>query len=342
MVTEAASIHSPAVAALTAGLLARERKSLARAITLVESSAPEHRQDARQLLRALVPHSGGSLRIGITGVPGAGKSTLIEALGMLLVSKGLRVAVLAIDPSSTRSGGSILGDKTRMSALARSPLAFIRPSPAAGTPGGVARKTRESILLCEAAGHDVVLLETVGTGQSEVTARTMVDFFLLLLITGAGDGLQGIKKGVIELADAIAVNKADGNNLVAARAARAETRRALRFLAPVSAGWRQEVVTCSALEGTGIKELWALIKDFQTSETASGAWQARRREQQREWLHSLLEEGVRDSFFNLPQVQACLPRLERNVMAGEMDVTEAAQHLLAWLKTDADHAGEAQ
>ena len=336
MVAKAASVHSPTLAALVDGLLAGERKSLARGITLVESSAPDHRQEARQLLRALLPHSGGSLRIGITGVPGAGKSTLIEALGMLLVGKGLRVAVLAIDPSSTRSGGSILGDKTRMSALARSPLAFIRPSPAAGTPGGVARKTRESILLCEAAGHDVVLLETVGTGQSEVTARTMVDFFLLLLITGAGDGLQGIKKGVMELADAIVINKADGNNLVAARAARAETSRALRFLAPVDGGWRQKVITCSALERTGIEELWALIKDFQTSETASGAWQSRRREQRREWLHSLLEEGVRDSFFNLPKVQASLPRLEQNVMVGEMDVTEAAQHLLALLKADAE------
>ena len=342
MAAKAASFHSPAAAALVDGLLAGKRKSLARAITLVESSAADHRQEARQLLRALLPHSGGALRIGITGVPGAGKSTLIEALGMLLVGKGLRVAVLAIDPSSTRSGGSILGDKTRMSALARSPLAFIRPSPSAGTPGGVARKTRESILLCEAAGHDVVLLETVGTGQSEVTARTMVDFFLLLLITGAGDGLQGIKKGVMELADAIAINKADGNNLVAARAARAETSRALRFLAPVDGGWRQEVVTCSPLEGTGIKELWALIKDFRTSETASGAWQARRREQRREWLHTLLEEGARDSFFNLPQIQASLPRLEQDVMAGEMDVTEAAQHLLALLKTGANPAGEAR
>ena len=342
MAAEAASVHSPAVHALVDGLLAGERKSLARAITLVESSALDHRQEARQLLRALLPHSGGSLRIGITGVPGAGKSTLIEALGMLLVGKGLRVAVLAIDPSSTRSGGSILGDKTRMSALARSPLAFIRPSPSAGTPGGVARKTRESILLCEAAGHDVVLLETVGTGQSEVRARTMVDFFLLLLITGAGDGLQGIKKGVMELADAIAINKADGNNLVAARAARAETSRALRFLAPVDGGWRQKVITCSALEGTGIEELWALIKDFQTSETDSGAWQARRREQRREWLHTLLEEGVRDSFFNLPEVKTGLPRLEQDVMAGEVDVTEAAQHLLALLKTDAKPAREAQ
>ena len=342
MVAEAANVHSPAVVALVDGLLAGERKSLARAITLVESSAPDHRQEARQLLHALLPHSGGSLRIGITGGPGAGKSTLIEALGMLLVSKGKRVAVLAIDPSSTRSGGSILGDKTRMSALASSPLAFIRPSPAAGTPGGVARKTRESILLCEAAGHDFVLLETVGTGQSEVTARTMVDFFLLLLVTGAGDGLQGIKKGVMELADAIAINKADGNNLVAARAARAETSRALRFLAPVDGGWRQEVVTCSALEGTGIEELWALIQDFQTSETASGAWQARRREQRREWLHTLLEEGARDSFFNLPQVQVDLPRLEQDVMAGEMDVSDAAQQMLAWLDRDSDSTGEAR
>jgi len=276
----------------------------------------------------------------VTGVPGAGKSTLIEALGLHAVGEGRRVAVLAIDPSSRVSGGSILGDKTRMSALARSPLAFIRPSPAAGTPGGVARKTREAILLCEAAGHDVVLLETVGAGQGEVAARSMVDFLLLLLITGAGDGLQGIKKGVMELADAIVINKADGDNQVAARATRAETARALRFLAPVRAGRRPWVLTCSALEGTGIAALWSLMQDFQACETASGAWQQRRREQRREWLHALLEEGIRESFFRLPPVRERLPLLEQAVMAGETDVTEAAEALLAWLEVAGQPARE--
>lgn len=323
-----------AAGSLAAGVLAGDRGSLARAITLVESSAGDHRQAANALLAEILPHSGQSIRMGITGIPGAGKSTLIEATGMHLVAAGKRVAVLAIDPGSSRSGGSILGDKTRMPQLARQPQAFIRPSPSTGVAGGVARKTRECILLCEAAGFDVILLETVGTGQGEIAARSMVDFFLLLLITGAGDGLQGIKRGVMELADAIVINKADGDNRVAAQAARRDTSRALRLLAPGDGEWQTQVLVCSAQEGRGIAELWSLVEKFARLEKASGAWGARRREQRRAWLHTLLEEGYREAFYGRKGIQACLPTLEAAVMAGEMDVSEAAARLLAGLRSD--------
>ena len=325
---------------LARGVLAGDRRSLARAITLVESAAADHRELANALLGEVLPCTGKSIRIGITGVPGAGKSTLIEATGLHLVAAGKRVAVLAIDPSSSRSGGSILGDKTRMSALARSPQAFIRPSPSAGTAGGVARKTRECILLCEAAGFDVILLETVGTGQGEIAARSMVDFFLLVLITGAGDGLQGIKKGVMELADAIVINKADGDNLVAARAARQETARALRYLAPAEGAWQTAVLVCSAQNGTGVAELWSLVEEFRRHETASGSWEKRRREQRRAWLHTLLEEGLRDAFFGHNQVQGALPMLEEAVVAGEMNVTDAVSILLSLPGRDGRANGE--
>ncbi|MDD9956275.1 MAG: methylmalonyl Co-A mutase-associated GTPase MeaB [Anaerolineaceae bacterium] len=313
---------------LSTGVLAGERVALAQAITLVESSAKGHRQLASALLHRLRPQDGNAIRIGITGVPGAGKSTLIEALGLYLVGQGKRVAVLAIDPSSSVSGGSILGDKMRMSSLARSRQAFIRPSPSAGTPGGVASRTRECMLLCEAAGHDVIFLETVGSGQGEIAARSMVDFFLLLLVTGTGDSLQGMKKGVMELANAIAVNKADGANQAAARAARADMERALRLLSPSESGWRQRVVTCSALEGVGIEELWSIILEFRREALASGHWYATRQEQRLAWLHALLKEGIRNSFYTHREVQEALPEYERAVLSGEVNVSDAARELL--------------
>ena len=249
-------------AALADALLAGERAALARAITLIESRAPQHADAAQQLLAALLPHAGNSVRIGITGPPGAGKSSFIDSFGCHVIQRGHKVAVLAIDPSSGLTRGSILGDKTRMERLSRETDAFIRPSPTGGILGGVAEKTREAILLCEAAGFDVIIVETVGAGQSEVTLRSLVDILLLLLITGAGDELQGYKKGVIEIADALVINKADGDNLTAAKAARAQYQRALEFVAPATPGWRTRALTASALTGAGIDAIWTLITEF--------------------------------------------------------------------------------
>ena len=310
------------------GVLSGDRTVLARAITLVESNAPAHLDDAQELLHRLLPHTGRAMRVGITGVPGAGKSTLIEAMGMQLVEAGRKVAVLAIDPTSSITRGSILGDKTRMEQLARNPNAFIRPSPTGGRLGGVARKTRETMLVCEAAGFDTVLVETVGTGQSEITVRSMVDFFLLVLIPGGGDELQGIKKGVVELADAIAINKADGKDALKAQAARVEYNRALHYLTPATAGWRTQAYTCSALTGDGVTELRALIDRFRAETTASGAFEARRRRQNREWLHMLVEEQLLAFFFNDPAVKAVLPQIEQAVSDGELPAMAGARRLL--------------
>lgn len=311
-----------------AGVLSGDRTLLGRAITLVESNSPAHFEQAQEVLRVLLPHAGGAARIGITGVPGAGKSTLIEALGSFLTDSGHKVAVTAVDPSSSRTGGSILGDKTRMERLAANPGAFIRPSPSGGVLGGVARKTRETILLFEAAGYDVVLVETVGVGQSEITVRSMVDFFLLVLVAGAGDELQGIKKGVVELADAILVNKADPDNRVAAEVARGEYERALHYLQPATAGWRSRVLCASSLSGEGIPEIWGMISEFRSVARASGALDGRRREQEREWMHSLIEQQLRERFRAHPEVVRLLPELEAEVMAGRVPATAAARRLL--------------
>ncbi len=305
-----------------AGVLAGDIGILARAITLVESHRPDHEALAQDLLTRLLPHTGKSIRVGITGVPGAGKSTLIESLGCLLGDRGHRVAVLAVDPSSSVTGGSILGDKTRMQQLVRHPLAYIRPSPSGGSLGGVARKSRETMLLCEAAGFDVILVETVGVGQNEVTVRSMVDFFLLILIAGAGDELQGMKKGVIEIADLLAVNKADGDNLQRARLACNEYRRVLGFLQAATPGWKTRCTTCSALMPETLAELWETIVRFTENTRASGAFEARRRKQSIEWMHAMIEEELRHRFLRDERVRKLLPDIEQQV--GEQRLPAAA------------------
>jgi LAO/AO transport system kinase len=311
------------------GVLSRDRTRLGRAITLVESNAPEHLAQAQEVLQRLLPHAGRAVRVGITGVPGGGKSTFIDTLGSWLLEEGHRVAVTAVDPSSTLSGGSILGDKTRMERLGADPRAFVRPSPSGGALGGVARKTRETILLLEAAGHDVILVETVGVGQSEVAVRSMVDFFLLLLVAGAGDELQGIKKGVIELADAVVINKADGSNRLAAEQAREEYERALHYLRPATEGWQTRAHAVSSLNGEGIAQLWRAVETFCALTRESGGFARRRRDQERAWLHTLIEDGLREAFQQNGQVRLLLPELERAVVAGELPAVTAARRLLA-------------
>lgn len=316
------------IQALADRLIAGDRAALARAITRVESTRRDHQAEARALITAVMDKTGGAWRIGLTGVPGVGKSTLIEALGQHVTAKGRRVAVLAVDPSSSRTKGSILGDKTRMGALATDPNAFIRPSPSAGTLGGVARKTRESMLLCEAAGYDVVIVETVGVGQSETVVADMVDVFVALMLPGAGDELQGIKKGLLELAEILFVNKADGENETRARRAARDLEAALHLFAPLSPHWTPAVLTGSALTGGGVETLWETIAAHRKALDSAGALTARRRDQQVRWLWSMVEDRVLEAFRTDAGVTAAAPALEQAVAEGRLPASEAAERLL--------------
>lgn len=319
---------SPSVSELADAIRRGERSALARAITLVESTRADHREKAQELLLELMPDAGKAIHVGITGVPGVGKSTSIEALGMHLIDRGHRVAVLAVDPSSTRTGGSILGDKTRMSKLAAHPDAYIRPSPTSGTLGGVARATRETIVLLEAAGFDVILVETVGVGQSEVTVANMVDTFVFLTLARTGDQLQGIKKGVLELADVVVVNKADGDHAIEAKKAARELAGAIRLIHPRDVLWLPPVLTMSALEGTGLDELWETVERHRRVLTDAGEFAARRRTQQVDWMWSMVRDTVVDRVLSHPAVREIRREVERQVRDGELTPTLAAQQIL--------------
>ena len=314
--------------ALADTIRAGDRSALSRAITLVESTRADHRADAQELLLALMPEAGCAMHVGITGVPGVGKSTTIEALGMYLIERGHRVAVLAVDPSSTRTGGSILGDKTRMSRLAAHPDAYIRPSPTSGTLGGVTRATRETIVLLEAAGFDVILVETVGVGQSEVTVADMVDTFVFLTLARTGDQLQGIKKGVLELADIVVVNKADGAHKTEAKKAARELAGAIRLIHPREALWHPPVLTLSALEGTGLAELWDTVLRHKQVLTEAGEFDTRRRAQQVDWTWAMVRDAVLDRVLKNPAVKSMRAEVERQVRDGELTPALAAQQIL--------------
>jgi len=310
------------------GVLAKNRRIVAKTITLIESSLASHQKKAKVIIDALLPYAGKAVRIGITGVPGVGKSTYIESFGMQLVNQGHRVAVLAVDPSSSKSGGSIMGDKTRMERLSLESEAFIRPSPSGGTLGGVARRTRETIIICEASGFDVLIVETVGVGQSETTVASMVDFFLVLMLAGAGDELQGIKKGVLELADAIAINKADGNNVENAKKAKSEYEKALSLLTPSSKSWSPPVLTCSAVTMDGIDEIWQTILDHRKKMEASGELAERHSKQALDWMWALVEEGLIVRFYKNSKVKRSLPKIVKSVKNGKTGPTVAAHKLL--------------
>jgi LAO/AO transport system kinase len=313
---------------LAAAVRSRDRAALPRAITLVESTRPDHREEAQRLLLELMPEAGTGLHVGITGVPGVGKSTTVEALGMYLIERGHRVAVLAVDPSSTRTGGSILGDKTRMPRLAAHVDAYIRPSPTSGTLGGVAKATRETIVLLEAAGFDVILVETVGVGQSEVAVANMVDTFVFLTLARTGDQLQGIKKGVLELADIVVVNKADGEHLREARSAARELSGVIRLIYPRETLWRPPVLTMSALEGTGLGELWETVERHRQVLADAGEFEARRRAQQVDWTWQMVRDTVLDRVLSNPAVRNARAEVERQVLAGELTPAMAAQQIL--------------
>ncbi len=313
-----------------------DRRSLARAITWCESTRPDHQDLAQRILERLVPDTGGAVRLGITGPPGVGKSTFIEALGLELLAVGHRVAVLAVDPSSPVSGGSILGDKTRMERLAQDPRAFIRPSPSGGALGGIAHRTREALLLCEAAGFDVVIVETVGIGQSEVAVRALVDTFLVLLQPGSGDELQGLKKGALELADLLVVNKADGEQQAIAERTRSEHELALQLLRPSSPHWKPRVLTVSALHGRGITEVWSAVKEHRRALEASSELEARRRTQARQWMWTLVEEGLLQAFLDHSRVSDQISRWEKAVESQEATPGAAARALLAAFREPTD------
>lgn len=316
------------MAALADFVCSGDRRALARAITLIESTRDDHRDQAEALLEGLLPHAGKAMRIGISGVPGVGKSTFIETFGQHVIANGHKVAVLAVDPSSQRTGGSILGDKTRMEQLSRASGAFIRPSPTSGTLGGVARRTREVLLACEASGFDVVLVETVGVGQSETAVADLVDMFVLLLLPGGGDELQGIKKGIMELADLVVVNKADGDLHDAAGRAASEYANALRLLHPLTADWVPEVLSCSSLEGRGISEIWTRIGDFQDIVQGSGAFERKRADQARRWMWGEVDENLLSTFRRHPDVREKLAELEKRVSQARVTPSAAAQILL--------------
>ena len=316
------------------GVKKGDRMILAKAITLIESNAPKDFDKAQRVLQALLPRTGHSLRIGITGVPGAGKSTFIEAFGQLLCQQGYKVAVLAVDPTSSITGGSILGDKTRMQKLSREPNCFIRPSPSGGTLGGVARKSRETMMLCEAAGCNVILVETVGVGQSETTVRSMVDFFMLVVLTGAGDDLQGIKKGIMERADAIVVNKADGDNRERAKVTQGEYERMVEFIRPATEGWKTHAYRCSALKKTGLLELWAVMREFEKVTKQSGAFENRRQRQIIAWVKTMIDEHLHNLFYEDPVIKGRLPEVKAAVLAGVVSPSQAVAELIKTFDLD--------
>lgn len=314
-------------------ILAGDRRALAKAITLVESTRADHGEQAVQLLAELMPHTGKSIRIGVSGAPGVGKSTFIESLGNYLTGQGHQVAVLAVDPTSAVSGGSILGDKTRMEALSVNPKAFVRPSPAGTTLGGVTRRTRESLLLCEAAGYDVIIVETVGVGQSETAVSDMTDMFLLLLSPGGGDDLQGIKRGIMELADLVLVNKADGDQANLVNQTLSDYRGALQFMQARTPGWTPKVNSCSALEGQGIAQAWAVVEDFRAVLTESGELEGLRARQAKAWMWAETAAELLADLRNHPAVSSLVPELEAAVLAGELPAIVAAQRLIETYKT---------